>query len=156
MHTEIHKKCAYFVKSIPSIPSRLDLQLVNTGHNISYSNVYLSDSFLVDFLWDFCEKNGGFTRILNKHDSDVYYCHIFTYALKSFGKPLTHDLFTENTICLSYLEHKLAVMLYYHIQNPSDKTRKIISLQVFEYFRSLILTKMSSPTQLLLMSCVFI
>lgn len=154
MPSEIRKNCAYFIDSQKRHPLRLDLQFVNSGKESFYSNIYLSDSFLIDYLLAFCEKKGGFTSILQKEKNNIYIHDLFVYALKSFGQENTYEKTKLST--LSAVEHRLATMIYYYINNPSEKKMNTVASNAFEYFRSLILTKMSSHTQLLIMAVVFL
>ena len=154
MHTDIFEKCSYFFKTPPM--NRLDFQLVNTGRELAYYNVYLSDTYLVEFLWKYYishvanqPKYGN----INTTDED-YICRVFEYTVTSFGNTLDYDLFCSTDFSLNPVEHRLATILVYYIQNPITSLKSTVLLQSFEYFRSLILIKMGFISQLLLTCCL--
>lgn len=154
MHTDTFEKCAYFFKSPPL--SRLDVQILKCGNEASYYNVFLSDTYLTDYLWDYysthritCEKKQPGTD-----DSEPYIPHVFDYAIRSFGKSLDYDEYKKQPALLNPVERRLATMLVYCIQNPSGRFSEILLTQTFEYFRSLVLIKMGFFTQLLLSCCL--
>lgn len=153
MHTDTFEKCAYFFKTPPL--SRLDVQILSTGDVASYYNVFLSDAYIADFLWNYysdhlpCEKKEP-----GNNDSEPYISHVFDYAIRSFGKALDYDEYKKQPGLLNPVEHRLGTMLIYCIQNPSERFSDILLNQTFEYFRSLVLTKMGFFTQLLLSCCL--
>ncbi|MBR3839364.1 MAG: hypothetical protein IKJ75_06545 [Clostridia bacterium] len=156
MHTDTIEKCAYLFKNPPI--NRLDLQLVNTGKAVSYYNVYLSDTYLVDFLWKYYvnNRNKNPESHTSEQSEDDYIQRVFSYSLSSFGKVPDYNLFRDSGVSLNPVEHRLATILVYYIQNPASTLKNAVLMQIFEYYRSLILTKMGFFSKLLFTCCLYL